>query len=362
MCRYSVNSSQDQFVPRFDGRSFGNHSRTNKYLNRGLLQAVWAACLTVVMIGSLTGTGNAASGANRAKHNGPKLTVSAGSLSFGSVAVNTVTTQSLTLTSSGASAVTVSSASITGAGFSIVAQSFPVTLNPGQSLTLAVQFDPTTAGTASGQLTISSDSSTGSTTAVSLSGTATASNPQLTISTTSLAFPSVTVNTATTLPLTLTSSGTSAVTVSSASISGAGFSIVGGSFPVTLNPSQTLTLQVQFDPTVTGTASGQLTITSNSSSGSPAVVALSGTSTAVQHNVALSWNAPASSPDPVAGYNIYRTSSSGSFVLVNPSPVSVLSYTDSGVVSGSTYSYEVMSVDSSGVQSDPSNQVTVTIP
>ena len=160
------------------------------------------------------------------------MTVSAASLSFGNVTVNTAATQSLTLTSSGTSPVTVSSAAITGAGFSIVGgSSLPVTLNPTQTLTLQVQFDPTALGTASGQLTITSDSSTGSTAQVTLGGTGTAAPvPQLTVSAGSLSFGNVTVNTAATQSLTLTSTGTAPVTVSSAAISGAGFSIVGGEF------------------------------------------------------------------------------------------------------------------------------------
>ncbi len=100
---------------------------------------------------------------------------------------------------------TVNSATVTGAGFTIVAQSFPVTLSPTQSLTLQVQFKPTTAGALAGQLTISSNSTTGSTAVVALSGTGTAANPQLTMSAASLSFGSVAVNTATTQSLTLTS-------------------------------------------------------------------------------------------------------------------------------------------------------------
>jgi hypothetical protein len=187
--------------------------------------------------------------------------------------------------------------------------------------------------------------------------------PRLTVSAGSISFGSVIVNTATTQPLTLTSSGGSAVTVSSVAISGAGFSIVAQSFPVTLDPGQSLTVMVQFDPTVTGDASGQLTINSNSGSGNAVVVTLSGTATAaVAHQVNLSWVAPADSPDPVAGYNVYRSTTSGSFSLLNPSVVTALSYVDSAVVSGSSYSYEVRSVDSSGVESTPSNQATVTVP
>jgi hypothetical protein len=244
----------------------------------------------------------------------------------------------------------------------IVAQSFPVTLNPTQSVTLQVQFDPTITGTANGQLTISSNSTTGGTAVIPLSGTGTAANPLLTINAGSVSFGSVTVNTATTQTLTLTSTGTSPVMVNSAAISGAGFTIVGGSFPVTLNPTQTLTLQLQFQPTTVAALTGQLSISSNSSSGSTAVVALSGTGTAVAHEVDLSWDAPVSSPDPVAGYNIYRSTGSGSFVLINSSLDSAVVYVDSTVVSGATYSYEVKSVGASGVESVASNQITLTIP
>ena len=35
--------------------------------------------------------------------------------------------------------------------------------------------------------------------------------------------------------------------------------VSGAAFPVTLNPSQSATLSVQFDPTATGAAAGQLT-------------------------------------------------------------------------------------------------------
>jgi hypothetical protein len=292
----------------------------------------------------------------------PQLAVSAGTLSFGSVAVNTAVMQSLTLTSTGTTPVTVNSAAIAGAGFTIVAQSFPVTLAPMHSVTLTVQFDPTTAGTASGQIAISSNSTTGGTAVVALGGTGTAANPQLTISAGSLSFGSVTVNTATTQTLTLTSVGTTPVTVSSVAITGAGFTILGGSFPVTLNPTQTLTLQLRFDPTTAGTLTGQITIRSNSTSGSTAVVALSGTGTSVPHEVDLSWTAPPSSPDPVAGYNIYRSTGGGSLVLMNSSPDLLTVYVDNTVLSGATYSYVVKSVDSSGVESVPSNQITVTIP
>jgi hypothetical protein len=302
---------------------------------------------------SLTGTGVALS---------PLLTVGTTSLVFGSVSVNSATSSTVTLTSTGTSPVTVGSGTISGGGFSLLGAAFPATLNPGQSLTLQVQFKPTIAGNASGQLIFNSNSATGNVASVSLSGSGIAANPTLTLNTTILAFGSIPVNSTATYTLTMTSSGTTPVTVNSGSVAGAGFTIVGGSFPVTLNPTQTLVLPLQFKPTTAGAATGQLTLSSNSTTGATAQVALNGTGMAVSHEVDLSWNAPASSPDPVAGYNIYRSTGGGSLVLVNPSLNSSISYVDGTVVSGTTYSYVVKSVDFRGVESDASNEATVTIP
>ena len=131
---------------------------------------------------------------------------------------------------------------------------FPVTLNPTQSVTLNVQFDPATAGAATGQVTIQSNSSTNGTAVVQSerhghSGVESAVGKSATDSSpTSLAFGNVTVNTASTLPVTLTSTGTAPVTINSATLSGTGFTMSGATFPVTLNPTQSVTLNVQFDP------------------------------------------------------------------------------------------------------------------
>jgi hypothetical protein len=96
----------------------------------------------------------------------------------------------------------------------------------------------------------------------------TGGSPQLTLSSTDLSFGDVTVNTSTTQTVTLTSSGTAALTLNSATLSGTGFTMTGGSFPATLNPGQTVTLTVQFDPTSAAAASGSITVSSNA--GAPA--------------------------------------------------------------------------------------------
>jgi fibronectin type 3 domain-containing protein len=137
---------------------------------------------------------------------------------------------------------------------------------------------------------------------------------------------------------------------------------VAGSFPTTLNAGQTATLTVQFDPTVSGAATGQLTISSNSTTGSTTTVALSGTGAAASHEVDLYWNAPSSSPDPVAGYRVYRSTGTGSFSLQNGTLIVQTTNVDTNVVSGTTYNYMVKSVDSYGVESVASNTISVTVP
>jgi len=123
-------------------------------------------------------------------------------------------------------------------------------------------------------------------------------------------------------------------------------------------------MTVQFSPTVTGAQSGQLAITSTSSTNPTAVIALGGNGTSsTSHQVALSWNAPTDSSDPITGYNVYRTASGGSnYQLLNSSPVGALAYTDATVLSGSSYDYIVTSVDAEGAESVPSNTITEAIP
>src|ERR1700723_209635 len=104
--------------------------------------------------------------------------------------------------------------------------------------------------------------------------------PGLSLSTVSMAFGSVTVNTvAAPESVTLTSSGTAPLTISAGTLTGAGFSMSGVNFPLTLNQGQTATLKVGFDPSAASAVTGQLTLVSNSATNPSAVISLSGTGT-----------------------------------------------------------------------------------
>jgi hypothetical protein len=188
--------------------------------------------------------------------------------------------------------------------------------------------------------------------------------PGLSINATSVAFGNVNLNTPVTQSVTLSSTGTAGVTVSLATVIGSGFTISGATFPLTLSSSQTETISVQFDPTVAGAATGTLTIVSTSLTNPTVTIGLSGTGVAaVASQVNLTWDAPTSSPDPVAGYNLYRSpSGASSYMQLNSAVVTQTTYVDSNVQDGQTYDYIVESVDASGNTSSPSNVAAVPIP
>ncbi|MFY9852349.1 MAG: Ig-like domain repeat protein [Terracidiphilus sp.] len=221
------------------------------------------------------------------------------------------------------------------------------------SQTLSVTFTPT-------------DTTDYTTATATVSLTVNSATYVLTINATSVGFGDVVVGTPMTQSVTLTNTGTGSVTVSSATVitlTGTGFSLASPFSATTLTAGQIATLNVQFDPTTAAAATGTLTVISNSTTNGTAVIPLSGTGTAASYSVDLSWDAPASSPVPVAGYNVYRAPSGSSTYTFLGSPVgTATTYVDSNVTAGLTYDYEVASVDSSGVESAPTSPFPITIP
>jgi fibronectin type 3 domain-containing protein len=170
----------------------------------------------------------------------------------------------------------------------------------------------------------------------------------------------VTVGSSGSQTITLSNNGSAVASISQAVVSGTGYTISGLTLPTSLAVGASSSFAVQFTPTVSGTVSGGVTVTSNTPN-SPTLVGLSGTgATAVSHSVSLSWNA---STSVVVGYNIYRGSASGGpYTLLTSTPNAGLSYADASVLSGQTYFYVVTAVDATGTESVLSNEVRVIIP
>lgn len=384
-------------------------------------------------------------------------------INFGAVVVGQSSTETVTFINSGAGEVQISGINVTGASFKIAGSSaFPATVAPGAAYNFQLQFHPSTAGNATGQVTVFSNADSGdpptmnlaglgvqpvSASAPALSGiscssasmtgagtnsckvtlnaaapsdgmvvalasgntavtvptsvtvssgavtagfiataaavtvtqtatlTATASGVSqslglqlnsagalLSASQTSIAFGDVSLNVPGIQALTLTSTGTLPVTINTAVITGTGFTMSTIALPVTLNPGKSVATVLDFLPTIPGSATGQLTVTSTATAGATMIISMTGTG-ATPYEVNLSWDAPASSTDAVAGYHVYRSPNGvSSYQLLSATVNAPTTFTDNAVTSGQSYIYYVTSVDHSGVESVPSNQFGVTIP
>src|SRR6202171_1347296 len=285
------------------------------------------------------------------------LNLSPASINFGNAVTGVANSQTVQIGNPGTVPVTITAANISGAGFSTSGLTFPLTLGAGKTATFNVQFGPKSAGASSGSLTLASDASN-SPSVVALSGAGVAPGLSLAVNPLNVNFGNVTVGSTASRSVTLTNTGISNVAISSTVLTGANLSLSGGS-AVTLTPSQSITLTVQYSPTTTASTTGTLAIASNAN-GAPSSIPISGNGvTQAQHTVLLSWNASTAA----TGYNVYRSATSGSgYARVNSGLDGSLTYSDASVQTGQTYFYVTTAVDASGQESAYSSEVSAVIP
>jgi hypothetical protein len=188
----------------------------------------------------------------------------------------TGTAQTVTLSNSGGQTLTFSGSGISTTG------AFSQTNNCESGVVddgicqIQVRFQPTTAGIATGTLTVS-DNATGSPQKVTLSGSGTV----IMLSPEAVNFGTQKVGTkSATASITVTNTGASAVSITAVSVAGTDT----GHFAQTNNCGKSLaansacTINVPFKPTATGSRSGTISVSANGG-GSPQTVALTGDGT-----------------------------------------------------------------------------------
>lgn len=286
-----------------------------------------------------------------------QLALSPTAADFGTVTVGNSEPITESITNIGGSSVDISQIAISGTGFTMSGISAPLTLAAGQNATFTVMFTPTSSGSATGNIAITSDGSNPNL-GLPLTGTGTLAVAQLSVIPTTFAAGSVVVGTSGTVSGSLSASGAN-VTISAAGTNNSAFSIGGISLPMTVPAGQSIPFTITFSPTTAGAASGTLTFTSNAQP-STTTASLTGTGTpAPTHDVSLSWDPSSSSG--IAGYNIYRAVYTGScapFSKINPSLDTGTLYTDSVVVDGTSYCYATTAVNTSNEESGYSNIVS----
>ncbi|SFS04260.1 Beta-propeller repeat-containing protein [Granulicella pectinivorans] len=211
---------------------------------------------------SLTGTGTA-----------PTVALSATSASFPDTAVGATSAPTVVTLTNSASAGVLFISSIVATGDFAQTNTCGSSLSAGGSCTISITFSPTTPGARTGAVTITDNSSTGTTQTISLTGNGAS---LITVSPSSLTFGSQAQGTTSAAQtIKLTTAGSSSVTINSI--------VATGDFAQTNNCGATLagnsncTISVTFTPTVgSGTRTGSVTVTS-SASPTPQTVSLTGT-------------------------------------------------------------------------------------
>jgi hypothetical protein len=190
-----------------------------------------------------------------------QLVAAPSSVSFGNVTTGSTQSQTVTLTNSGGTSASITQASVTGAGLSISGLTLPLALGAGQSASFQLTLSPTSAGTVSGGLTITSTANNAN---LSMAVTGTAVAPgALALNPNSVSFGSVTVGSSQNQPVTITNSGGSSVTITQATATGTGYTINGLVTPLTLSPGQSSGFTVAFAPQATGSANGSVALVNN---------------------------------------------------------------------------------------------------
>src|SRR5437879_3278986 len=249
-------------------RQVPDNCRDNNFLRASSLLLI----LALFSWFSVSGCGGVA-GKNTTPQGNGQLSARPASVAFGNVTVGSSSTQAVSFSNTGNVNLTVSLGGATGAGFSISGLTFPLTLPPGQSSAFNVQFAPTATGSASGSVSLVSDAPNSPST-IALSGTGV--QPQLSVTPPSVSFGNVLVGSTGVQNFTLTNSGSASLTIAQGNFTGAGLSISGLTFPLTLGAGQSSTFNVQFAPTTTGSASDRKWLVKEAPD-SPSTIALSGT-------------------------------------------------------------------------------------
>ena len=221
------------------------------------------------------------------------VTVSPTSFTFPSTTVNTTssTKGTITVKNGTTAAISFSKISFTGTNASSYSGSTtcPSSLAANASCTVTVSFKPATTGTLTATLNVVDGAGTQT---VALSGTgAAAATPTVTLSPASLAFASTTVGTATAAKLvTLKDTSTVSTTIKSIAFTGtnaSSFLKSASTCGSTLAAGASCTISVEFKPVAAGSLTASLSIT-DTATGSPQVVKLTGTGVAATPTVTLS--------------------------------------------------------------------------
>lgn len=281
-----------------------------------------------------------------------------GSVTFQDVPVGELYTQTVRVSNLSGAPIKITKIVSSTAAFAVTGISLPAEVEAGGNVNFTVGYRPKAARSIAGQVSIETDTSAAPV-ALGVKASSTSKELGLYATETSVDFGVVAIGKKETKELVVENGGNSDVVISRVTVNGGNFTVLGGD-NVRLSPGQRTSLLVQFDPQSNGKRQATVSILS-SAQAAAMEIPVSGTGAAMSgKSVTLKWEESLTS---VAGYNIYRSNEQeGSYIKLEPAPVTVATYMDSGLAAGQTYSYLIRAVDTNNVESDDSEEITVMVP
>lgn len=178
------------------------------------------------------------------------LAFSPTSLRFGEVIIGQSETLPVIVTNKSTSNFTISTMTASS-GYSTSHPALPLTLAPGQSVSINATFRPAVSGSDIGSIVVNGSIS------FDVRGSG-ANSTSLIPNPSTIAFGNTQDGTTAQAYATLTNGKTTNATISSVSETGTGFSVQGLTLPITLTPGQSVTFSILFSPQTSGSVSGSV--------------------------------------------------------------------------------------------------------
>ena len=270
---------------------------------------------------AISGTVTANTGPAMALSDGGTGIANGGSDAFGSVLQGDSDSKTFTVSNNGTASLSVSAITLPS-GYSLQT-TLPLNIAAGGSTTFAVALDTSTAGTFSGQMSITDSDANNDPYVVNLSGTVTTPAPAMSLldggtaiaNGGSDAFGSVAVGDSDTKTFTVSNTGTASLSVSAITLP-SGYSLQ-TTLPLNIAAGSSATFTVALDTSTAGTFSGQMSITDSDANNDPYVVDLSGAVTAPVMSLADSGAAIANGGSDAFGSVLVGASDSKTFTVSN---------------------------------------------
>jgi len=220
----------------------------------------------------------------RAEASPGTLVFNPSSANFGNVTVGSSKTISISITNTGTTTVAFSKESLVANMYAVSGFTLPSSLGAGKSMTISVNFTPSSSGTFSGYILFGSNASNAQV-QYGLSGVGVSIRSAQLISTPSTAnLGTAPTGTTNSLVLQLKNTGRVTVSISGATLTGSSdFKLCKLTYPLSLTPGQTTNCTVQLTPSSAGSKSGGITFSSNAA----LTVSLSGQGTTATRALAV---------------------------------------------------------------------------